>query len=123
MEEAVEIAKLLESYGYDGLSVDAGTPDEIRTCIGCNQGCIWGYFTSGQVGCAVNPMVGHEAECRIEKAQVKKKVVIIGGDADGNLRRDCGGRCVPFGRTCKVYHRNGSSDRWRRDCRHTDRRI
>ncbi|MBR0509967.1 MAG: hypothetical protein IJJ85_07590 [Clostridia bacterium] len=26
-EEAVEIAKLLESYGYDGLSVDAGTLD------------------------------------------------------------------------------------------------
>ena len=131
LDEAIEICKLLESYGYDGLSTDAGTldafyyamppayvpmgftldmaaqvkqavsipvlcgarmadpdmdeqaiadgkidavvvgrqaiadpdfagkivagkPDEVRTCIGCNQGCIWGYFTTGCVGCAVN---------------------------------------------------------------------
>lgn len=159
LEEAIEIAKLLESYGYDGLSVDAGTldafyyamppsyipagfmidmaakvkkvvsipvlcggrmadpdmnekaiaegkidavvigrqaiadpdyancvvngkPEEIRTCIGCNQGCIWGYFCTGKVGCAVNPEVGHEAEI-IEKAETIKKVVIVGGGVAG----------------------------------------
>lgn len=159
LKEAIEISKLLESYGYDGLSVDAGTldafyyamppsyipagfmidmaakvkesvsipvlcggrmadpdmnekaiaegkidavvigrqaiadpdyancvvngkPEEIRTCIGCNQGCIWGYFCSGQVGCAVNPEVGREAE-KIEKAETPKKVVIVGGGIAG----------------------------------------
>ena len=159
-EEAIEIGKLLESYGYDGLSVDAGTldafyyamppsyipqgfmldmaaklkeavnipvlcggrmvspnmnekaiaegkidavvigrqaiadpdygnkvtegkPEEIRTCIGCNQGCIWGYFTSGKVGCAVNPLVGLEGTGEIKKAEQKKKVVIVGGGIAG----------------------------------------
>ena len=159
-EEAIEIGKLLESYGYDGLSVDAGTLDafyyamppsyipqgfmldmaarlkqavsipvlcggrmadpemnekairdgkidavvigrqaiadpdygnkvteekseEIRTCIGCNQGCIWGYFTSGKVGCAVNPEVGYEGVKKITKADTAKKVVIVGGGISG----------------------------------------
>ena len=159
-EEAIEIGKLLESYGYDGLSVDAGTLDafyyamppsyipagfmidmaakvkesvsipvlcggrmadpdmnekaiaegkidavvigrqaiadpdygnkvtdekieEIRTCIGCNQGCIWGYFCTGKVGCAVNPEVGYENSRRIEKAETAKNVVIVGGGVAG----------------------------------------
>lgn len=158
--EAVEIAKLLEQYGYDGLSVDAGTldafyyamppsyipagfmldlasavkkavsipilcggrmadpdidekaiaddiidaavigrqaiadpdfaklvtegrTDEIRACIGCNQGCIWGYFCEGKVSCAVNPEVGHEGEVMDTKAKQSKKVVIVGGGIAG----------------------------------------
>lgn len=160
LEEAIKIGKLLESYGYDGLSTDAGTldayyyamppayvkmgytldmaaelkravsipvlcgsrmadpdmdeqaiadgkidavvigrqaiadpdfakkvvagkPEEARTCIGCNQGCIWGYFTKGKVSCAVNPEVGHELDWRITKAPVQKKVVIVGGGVAG----------------------------------------
>lgn len=160
LEEAVQIAKLLESYGYDGLSTDAGTldafyyamppsyvpkgftidmaakikeavsipvlcggrmadpdmaekaiaegkidavvigrqaiadpdfgnkivsgrPEEVRTCIGCNQGCIWGYFTTGKVGCAVNPQVGKEREGHIDKAAEKKKVAVVGGGVAG----------------------------------------
>ena len=160
LDEAIEICKLLESYGYDGLSTDAGTldafyyamppayvpmgftldmaaqvkqavsipvlcgarmadpdmdeqaiadgkidavvvgrqaiadpdfagkivagkPDEVRTCIGCNQGCIWGYFTTGCVGCAVNAEVGHEADWRITKAAEMKKVAIVGGGVAG----------------------------------------
>ncbi len=159
-EEAIEIGKLLESYGYDGLSVDAGTldafyyamppsyipqgfmldmasklkkavnipvlcggrmadpemnekaiaegkidaavigrqaiadpdygnkvmaekPEEIRTCIGCNQGCIWGYFCTGRVGCAVNPEVGYEGVKAIKEADSKKNVAIVGGGAAG----------------------------------------
>lgn len=159
-EEAIEIGKLLESYGYDGLSVDAGTldafyyamppsyvpagfmidmaaklkeavsipvlcggrmadpdmnekaisegkidavvigrqaiadpdygnkvmesvPEEIRTCIGCNQGCIWGYFCTGRVGCAVNPEVGFEGTKKIEKADETKKFIIVGGGVAG----------------------------------------
>ena len=160
LDEAIEIGNLLESYGYDGLSVDAGTldafyyamppsyisqgfmldmaaklkeavnipvlcggrmadpdmnekaiaegkidaavigrqaiadpdygnkvtegrPEEIRTCIGCNQGCIWGYFCTGRIGCAVNPEVGYETEKKIEKAGAAKKVVIVGGGVAG----------------------------------------
>lgn len=160
LEEAIEIAKLLESYGYDGLSTDIGTldafyyampsayvpagssldmaaevkkhvtipvlcgsrfsdpdiaekaiaegkvdaavigrqaiadpdfagkitagkPETVRTCIGCNQGCIWGYFTKGRVSCAVNPEVGFEGRRVITKAPEAKKVIIVGGGVAG----------------------------------------
>ena len=160
VEEAVEMSKLLESYGYDGLSVDAGTLDafyyamppsyipkgfmtdmaekikkavsipilcggraadvnmsekaieegkfdavvlgrqsiadpdyankviegnieDIKSCIACNQGCIWGYFTTGKVSCAVNPCVGFEKEYKIEKTQNPKKVIVVGGGIAG----------------------------------------
>ena len=160
LEEAIEIAKMLESYGYDGLSTDVGTldafyyamppayvpagstldlaaevkkhvsipvlcgsrfadpdiaeaaiaagkvdaavigrqaiadpdfakkisagrPERVRTCIGCNQACIWGYFTKGKVSCAVNPEVGMEGKGGITKAPEKKKIVIVGGGVAG----------------------------------------
>ena len=159
LEEAIEIAKLLESYGYDGLSTDTGTLDafyyamppayipmgytvdmayeikkavnipvlcgsrmadpdineeaiasgkidavvigrqaiadpnyankviegkidQICPCIGCNQGCIWGYFSNGRVGCAVNPHVGHEGE-GFSVAKNRKRVLVIGGGVAG----------------------------------------
>ena len=160
LEEAIEISKLLESYGYDALSVDAGTldafyyamppsyipagfmldltakvkeavsipvlcggrmadpdisekaiadgiidaavigrqaiadpdyaklvtegrTDEIRTCIGCNQGCIWGFFCNGRVSCAVNPEVGYEGEPQPMKAEKPKKIIVVGGGIAG----------------------------------------
>lgn len=159
LEEAIEICKLLEQYGYDAVSTDVGTldafyyamppsyvplgftvdmayevkkavnipvlcggrmadpeineraiaegkidavvigrqaiadpdyankiledkPEEVRTCIGCNQGCIWGYSTKGKVGCAVNPKVGYEAR-ELTKTDKPKTVAIIGGGVAG----------------------------------------
>ena len=159
LEEAIEICKLLEQYGYDAVSTDVGTldafyyamppsyvplgftvdmaykvkkavnipmlcggrmadpdinekaiaegkidavvigrqaiadpdyankiladkPEEVRTCIGCNQGCIWGYSTKGKVGCAVNPEVGYEAR-ELTMADTPKTVAIIGGGVAG----------------------------------------
>lgn len=61
----------------------AGTPERVRTCIGCNQGCIWGYFTKGKVSCAVNPEVGFEGRGGIAPAVEKKRVVIVGGGVAG----------------------------------------
>lgn len=160
LEEAIEISKLLESYGYDALSVDAGTldafyyamppsyipagfmldltrkvkeavsipvlcggrmadpnisekaiaegiidaavigrqaiadpdfaklvtegrTDEIRTCIGCNQGCIWGFFCNGRVSCAVNPEVGFEGNTQLKKAENPKNIIVVGGGIAG----------------------------------------
>ena len=161
VEESVEIARLLESYGYNGLSVDTGVyesyyyacppmyiergyaiemaaavkaavsipvllggrmgkaemdeaavadgkitgvvlgrpsladPDfpkktlmakaeEIRPCIACNQGCLYRLneaFVDAR--CAVNPQAGQGMENNIEKALVRKKVVVVGGGVAG----------------------------------------
>ena len=60
----------------------ADKPEEVRTCIGCNQGCIWGYSTKGKVGCAVNPEVDYEAR-ELTKTDKPKTVAIIGGGVAG----------------------------------------
>jgi 2,4-dienoyl-CoA reductase-like NADH-dependent reductase (Old Yellow Enzyme family) len=40
----------------------AGNGHRVRPCIGCNQGCVGGILTSPpNMGCTVNPAVGHEA--------------------------------------------------------------
>lgn len=62
-----------------------GRLDEIRKCIGCNT-CI-GRVVHGEVKtplCAVNPIVGHEAEwAHMQPAAVPKKVVVVGGGPAG----------------------------------------
>lgn len=62
-----------------------GRSEEVRPCIGCNQGCIGGLF-SGRMSCTVNPTVGHEAtlgEDLITLARTIRKVVVVGGGPAG----------------------------------------
>jgi thioredoxin reductase len=60
-----------------------GRLDEIRYCIGCNEGC-WGrIYQTLPITCAINPSVGREKEMEIVPAPVKKKVMVIGGGIAG----------------------------------------
>jgi len=68
--------------------ITQGKANEIRWCIACNQGCINRLRTldlegNSLVTCLLNPMVGHEREFALKPAEVKKKVVVIGGGAAG----------------------------------------
>lgn len=58
--------------------------EDIRPCIGCNQGCRGRdrakYFT---LHCSVNPEVGKEKEFRIKPSSQKQKVLIVGGGPAG----------------------------------------
>lgn len=63
-----------------------GRVDEIRPCIACNQGCIGGLYRYAQVGCAINPAAGFEAdrsEDLIRKAETPMSILIIGGGPAG----------------------------------------
>lgn len=64
-----------------------GRAEEVRPCIGCNQGCIGGILTPAQrVFCTVNPAVGFEqtmSEDLIVKTDKPKKVVVVGGGPAG----------------------------------------
>ncbi len=63
--------------------VAEGRLQDIRKCIGCNEGCI-GRVVKGLPGqCAVNPVVGKEKEYRIIPAKKPKKILIIGGGVGG----------------------------------------
>jgi mycofactocin system FadH/OYE family oxidoreductase 2 len=60
-----------------------GRLNEIRYCIGCNEGC-WGrIYHALPITCAVNPSAGREKELEITPAPVKKKVMVIGGGIAG----------------------------------------
>jgi 2,4-dienoyl-CoA reductase-like NADH-dependent reductase (Old Yellow Enzyme family)/thioredoxin reductase len=65
----------------------AGRVREVRPCIACNQMCIGGMFSpGGEVGCAVNPAVGHESQwddATITRASHARDVMIIGGGPGG----------------------------------------
>lgn len=62
-----------------------GKEEDIRPCVRCNTCCGRSAFFK-KTRCAVNPMNGRETEYlggRVTKAEVKKKVVIVGGGPAG----------------------------------------
>ncbi|MET0656938.1 MAG: FAD-dependent oxidoreductase [Steroidobacteraceae bacterium] len=65
----------------------SGRADQVRPCIGCNQGCVGGILSlAHRMGCVVNPAVGFEstlAEDLIARAEVPKKVLVVGGGPAG----------------------------------------
>lgn len=63
-----------------------GRVEEVRPCIGCNQGCIGGLIRDQRLGCAVNPAVGYElslGEDLIRRTDVPKKILVVGGGPAG----------------------------------------
>jgi 2,4-dienoyl-CoA reductase-like NADH-dependent reductase (Old Yellow Enzyme family)/thioredoxin reductase len=64
----------------------AGSPEQVRPCIGCNQGCIGSTLAGGRFGCAVNPGAGFEAsrgDQMLKAVEVPKNVLIVGGGPAG----------------------------------------
>lgn len=57
--------------------------DEIRSCIYCNEGCIKSVCEGAHIRCAVNPMAGFETLKVLNKAEEKKKVLILGAGPGG----------------------------------------
>jgi mycofactocin system FadH/OYE family oxidoreductase 2 len=61
-----------------------GRFDDIRTCVGANEGCIDRIYLGKAVTCVQNPATGREGELGdIRKASVAKKVVVVGGGVAG----------------------------------------
>jgi 2,4-dienoyl-CoA reductase-like NADH-dependent reductase (Old Yellow Enzyme family)/thioredoxin reductase len=59
--------------------------EDIRPCVGCNQGCIGRDRTKYLiVGCALNPQAGREGgRARIARAKVIRKILVVGGGPGG----------------------------------------
>jgi 2,4-dienoyl-CoA reductase-like NADH-dependent reductase (Old Yellow Enzyme family) len=63
-----------------------GRLDEIRRCIGCNQGCIDRLFDVTHSSCVHNPAAGYERELGIGtlmQATFRRRVVVIGAGPAG----------------------------------------
>lgn len=61
----------------------AGTPDDINTCIGCNQACLDHIFADKPMSCLVNPRAGHETELVVLPAPTAKRVAVVGAGPAG----------------------------------------
>ncbi len=61
-----------------------GRVDEIRHCLGCNEGC-WGHIERQMpITCAINPSVGREEVWgEIAKTSNPQKVAVVGGGPAG----------------------------------------
>lgn len=60
-----------------------GKLDDIRPCISCHQGCLGRIFQNKDISCAVNPACGREKSYELKPAEVKKKIMVIGGGLGG----------------------------------------
>jgi mycofactocin system FadH/OYE family oxidoreductase 2 len=63
-----------------------GRLDDIRPCIGCNQGCISRLYTQRGVTCLGNAAAGREEQLgigTIKPAEKRKNVLVIGGGPAG----------------------------------------
>jgi thioredoxin reductase len=61
-----------------------GRFDDIRTCVGANEGCIDRIYQGKPVTCVQNPASGREAELRdVHPASAAKTVLVVGGGVAG----------------------------------------
>lgn len=63
--------------------VAMGCSQDIRPCIGCNQGCIGALKLGRRAGCAVNPQAARESTFGLAPALEKKNVLVVGGGVAG----------------------------------------
>ena len=62
---------------------EAGRADTIAPCIACNQACLDHTFSGKLSSCLVNPRACHETELVIGKAEVTKRVGVVGAGPAG----------------------------------------
>jgi 2-enoate reductase len=64
--------------------VREGKVEEIRPCIGCNDGCMYRIVVERKpLSCSVNPLVGKERLYGVEPLKQPKKLLIAGGGIAG----------------------------------------
>lgn len=81
--DAVAIGRALITDPQFPNKAERGEEDRIVHCVACGQGCFDNLFKMKAVECVCNPRAGHERERRSTKAELPKKVMIIGGGVAG----------------------------------------
>jgi mycofactocin system FadH/OYE family oxidoreductase 2 len=84
-----------------------GRLDDIRTCVGANEGCIDRIYLGKPVTCIQNPATGREAELAEVRAAAKPKtVIVVGGGVAGleaaRMAAVRGHRVVLFEKTAEL---------------------
>ncbi|MCL1125705.1 NADPH-dependent 2,4-dienoyl-CoA reductase [Shewanella surugensis] len=61
----------------------ANTPEQINTCIGCNQACLDHTFALKRATCLVNPRACYEMEINFSPTAHKKRIAVMGAGPAG----------------------------------------
>lgn len=61
----------------------AGKPEQINTCIACNQACLDHTFSLRRSTCLVNPRACYETEMVVEPTALKKRLAVVGAGPAG----------------------------------------
>ena len=72
-----------------------GKFDDIKACIGCNQGCIGHFHQGASITCIQNPWSGREKKLPAPQLSRKLKSVLVAGGGPGGMKAavvaaDCG---------------------------------
>ena len=62
---------------------EAGRPDAINTCIGCNQACLDYIFADKASSCLVNPFAGRELDMSLTKTETPQRLAVVGAGPAG----------------------------------------
>jgi len=80
--DLVSMGRALLADPYLPKKAAAGALDEINRCTACDE-CISRLFFNEEIACSVNAALGREGEYRIKKAEVAKRVLVVGGGPAG----------------------------------------
>jgi len=83
--DMIALGRGLLADPYWPKKVLGGRVEDIRPCIGCNDGCI-SRIAMGRLrplSCAVNPLTGRERLYELRRAKERKKVLVAGGGVAG----------------------------------------
>lgn len=82
--DIVAMTRALIADPYLPQKAREGRLDDIRQCMGYNEGCIDRQYRGIPVGCVQNAVIGKEADwADLPKATTLKKVVVVGGGPAG----------------------------------------
>ncbi|OAH11029.1 NADPH-dependent 2,4-dienoyl-CoA reductase [Streptomyces jeddahensis] len=62
---------------------EAGRPEAINTCIGCNQACLDHTFSGKITSCLVNPRACHETALVLAPTRLRKRIAVVGAGPAG----------------------------------------
>eukprot|EP01064_Diplonema_japonicum_P023146 TRINITY_DN33600_c0_g1_i1.p1 TRINITY_DN33600_c0_g1~~TRINITY_DN33600_c0_g1_i1.p1 ORF type:complete len:687 (+),score=192.00 TRINITY_DN33600_c0_g1_i1:46-2106(+) len=81
--DMISMARPLLADSHFVSKAAAGKPEEINTCIGCNQACLDHTFSMKRATCLVNPYACYEEELVKTPAATPKKIAIVGAGPAG----------------------------------------